>query len=659
MVLSYEYWRRRFGADPAAVGQRLSVAGRTYSILGVAREGFSGAEPGKFVDVWLPITLTDPGIFTNSAYRPFHLLGRLAPGIAPEQLAARLQPAFHRHQESRIGSGTAMPASMQKELREMKLFARPGANGISVFRRRFSQPLWILLGVSVCILLIACANTASLLLARSAARSAEMALRVSLGARRARLVRQLLTESLLISLLAGICGWLVAGASAPWLVAMVSKKADPVRLDLALDTRVLFFCAAVCAVSALFFGLLPAWQATRTAPLFALRHAGGPAGRMRAGRLFVGVQVAFAFCLVTGGAGFLFSLRNLAAVNPGFEPKGVTVLTITTASQDRDRQLAILHQMQMRAAALPQVQGAATGWMAIFSGARRVDRLTLPGKAISERAEIFYRVSPGYFATLGTPLLAGRDFTFRDNENEPVPTVVNRAFARLYFGGDHVLGREFLRDDGVRHRIVGLAADSHFSDLRGGAEPIVYFPMKPPRAFTLYVRSTLDAGSVSKMVDREAQALGAGTRVRDAIPLEAMVGSTILTEKLLAGIGGAFAFLGLVLAATGLFGLLNYSVTRRTREIGIRAALGARRLPLFGLVLKDLLGMMAGGLAAGLAGSLALMRLTRSLLFGVRPADPLVIGTAVAVFLAVAAIAGGLPARRAVRIDPLAALRQD
>ena len=161
--------------------------------------------------------------------------------------------------------------------------------------------------------------------------------------------------------------------------------------------------------------------------------------------------------------------------------------------------------------------------------------------------------------------------------------------------------------------------------------------MKPPRAFTLYVRSTLDAGSVSKMVDREAQALGAGTRVRDAIPLEALVGSTILTEKLLAGIGGAFAFLGLVLAATGLFGLLNYSVTRRTREIGIRAALGARRLPLFGLVLKDLLGMMAGGMAAGLAGSLALMRLTRSLLFGVRPADPLVIGTAVAVFLAVAA----------------------
>ncbi len=658
VVLSHDYWRRRFGADPSVLGRRFILDGRTYSILGVTREGFTGTEPGKFVDIWLPITLTDPNIFTNPAIRLFHLMGRLSPGISREQLAARLQPAFHHHQETRIELEPKMSPAMQKQLREMHLLARSGANGISAFRQTFSRPLWILLGVSVCTLLIACANVASLLLSRSTARSAEMAVRVSLGAPQTRLIRQLLTESLLISLLAGLCGWALARIAAPALLTMVSTKANPVRLDLALDTRALLFCAAICAFSALFFGLLPAWQATSTAPMLALRHVSGPAGRLRMGRLFVGVQVAFAFCLVTGGAGFLFSLRNLAAVDTGFDPRGVTVLTMSNTSQ-MDRQLAFMQQIQMRAAALPQVQGVATGWMAIFSGGRRAQRVILPGKPPSEREETFYRVSPGYFAALRTPLLSGRDFTFLDNDNEPVPTIINRALARRYFGSDSVLGKEFWRDDGVRHQIVGLTADSHFGSLRNGPEAIAYMPMKPPRAFTLYVRSTFDASSVAKMVEREAEALGSGIRVRDVTTVESLVESTILNERLLAGIGGAFAFLGLILAAIGLFGLLNYSVTRRTKEIGIRAALGAQRLTIYRLVLKDLMGMIAGGLTVGLAGSLALMRFTQSLLFGIRPADPLVIGTAMAIFIATALLAGGLPARRAARVDPIIALRYE
>ncbi|HLK63291.1 MAG TPA: ABC transporter permease [Bryobacteraceae bacterium] len=658
VVLSYEYWRRRFGSDPSVLGQRFILNGRTYSILGVAREGFSGVEPGKFVDVWLPVTLTDPDIFTNPDIRLFHLIGRLAPGFTREQTLARLQPAFHRHQENRIGSGVAMSPAMRQQLLEMPLLAHSGANGISAFRRMFAQPLWILMGVSACVLLIACANVASLLLARSTARSAETALRVSLGARRARLMRQFLTESLLISLLAGLCGWILASITGPALVRMVSTKNNPVRLDLTLDTRVLLFCVAICALSALFFGLLPAWQATSVGPMFALRHAGGQAGRLRIGRLFVGVQVAFAFCLVIGGAGFLFSLRNLAAVDTGFDPAGVTVLTMSNTPQ-RDSQLALMQQIQMHAAALPNVQGAATGWMAIFSGARRAQRVVLPGKAPSNSEETFYRVSPGYFAALRTPLLSGRDFSFRDNDDEPVPTVVNVAFARRYFGSELVLGREFRRDDGVRHQIVGLAANSHFGSLRNGPEPIAYMPMKPPRAFTLYVRSTLDTGSVAKMVEREAEALGSRLRVRDVTTLSALVGSTIRIERLLAWMGGAFAFLGLVLATVGLFGLLNYSVTRRTKEIGIRTALGAQRLPIYGLVLKDLAGTVGGGLLVGLAGAIALMRLTRSLLFGIQAIDPLVIGTALAIFAGAAIVAAGVPARRAAAIDPMVALRQE
>ena len=337
-----------------------------------------------------------------------------------------------------------------------------------------------------------------------------MALRVSLGAWRSRLMRQLLTESLLIALAAGLCGWVLSRLAGPALVAMVSTRANPVRLDLSPDPRVLLFCTALCALSALFFGLLPAWQATGASPLGSLRHAGGQAGRLRLGRLFVGVQVAFAFCLVTGGAGFLFSLRNLAAVDTGFDPEGVTVLTMSNTPQ-RDRQLARMQEIQTRVAALPNVQQVAAAWMPVFSGARRAQRVVLPGRPPSEREETFYRVSPGYFATLRTPLLKGRDFTFSDNDDEPVPTIVNRAFARRYFGTEDVLGREFRRDDGVRHQIVGLAADSHFGSLRDGPEPIAYMPMKPPRIFTLYVRSTLDPGSVAKMVDREGKRWPAGS----------------------------------------------------------------------------------------------------------------------------------------------------
>ena len=322
------------------------------------------------------------------------------------------RPACSPHsagdQELRSGRG-GLPPAVQQQMRDTKLLVHPAANGIEGFRRTFSRPLWILFAVSACILLIANANVASLLLARSTARAAEMALRVSLGAPRARLIRQLLTESLLVAVLAALCGWMLARIAAPTLIAMVSTAAHPVQLDLAPNSRVLLFCAALCALSALSFSLLPAWQSTRTQPILELRHAAGQAGRLRLGRLFVGVQVAFAFCLVTGGAGFLFSLHNLATVDTGFDERGVTVLTINSVPQI-DRQLALMQQLELRTAALPQVQSVATAWMAVFAGARRAQRIVLPGKEASEQQETFYRVSPNYFATLRTPLISGRDF---------------------------------------------------------------------------------------------------------------------------------------------------------------------------------------------------------------------------------------------------------
>ncbi len=295
--------------------------------------------------------------------------------------------------------------------------------------------------------------------------------------------------------------------------------------------------------------------------------------------MVVGVQIAFAFCLVTTGAAFVYSLMNLTSVDVGFDPAGVTVLTVANAlgPSQRSLQLQLTHDLQSRVAALPGIRGAATAWYAMFSGSGRTERVVLPGQPPSERAEVFYRVSPGYLSTLSIRLLGGRDFDVRDNDNEPVPTIVNRSFAMRYFGTESVLGREFARTDGVRHQIVGVAGDSRYDELRDGPEPIAYMPMKPPNVFTLYVRSTLDPGSVQKMVAREAAALGSGMRVRDVTTLDALVGNALVTQRLLAAVGGACACLGLLLSAIGLFGLLNHSVAARTREIGIRTALGARR----------------------------------------------------------------------------------
>ncbi len=406
VVLSHEYWSRRFGASASVLGQRFTVDGRTYTILGVAQKGYSGPEPGRFVDIWIPVTLMDPAIFGNPDVRLFHILGRLAQGVQRERAVDSLQATFQNHQRLRAGAIADKPSAIQKHFLEAKLLARSASNGVSGFRRDFSRPLWILLAVAACILLIACANVASL--ARSTARAAEMALRISLGARRTRLVRQLFTESLLIALLAGLAGWELANIAAPALVAMVSSDVNPVRLDLQTNAEVLLFCAGICGVCALLFGVLPAWQATgSSSPIDAIRHGGaGLTGRLRMGRLFVGVQIAFAFCLIAGGSGFLLSLRNLESAPTGFDPTGVTVLTMTNTTE-RNRQLTLLQQLQARTNALPQVKSAATAWMPLLSGGRRAQRVALPGKALSEQEETFYRVSPGYFATLRTPCSAG------------------------------------------------------------------------------------------------------------------------------------------------------------------------------------------------------------------------------------------------------------
>jgi predicted permease len=690
LVISHDYWQRRFHGDPSVLGQRVQVGRHAMTIVGVARQGFFGVEPGKFVDIWMPAMMFSTPAFIDIGWNWFRIVGRLSPGANRENLQARFQPLLSRHEDELVKTHPTMPPSIQKQFRELPIHVRPGATGSSNFQTSFARPLWIVLGVAVGILLIACANVASLLLARATARSVEMAMRASLGAGRSRLVRQLLTESLLLATIAGALGWIFARLSAPLLVAALSKETDPVRFVLSMDTRVLFFCVAVSTLAAVFFGLLPAWQSSGIQPMRELRGMRITPGGLRLGRFFVGIQVAFAFSLVIAGATFLFSLKNLFDVDTGFNPHHVAVIGVSTEISDLSQKPELnvyLDDLQRRVEALPGIESAAITQTVMFQGYSGRNQVILPGKAPSDREEYAMSVSPRYFSTMRIPLIAGRDFEQRDRDyqykgpaitelvngrypyfgnEDPAkgsrPVIINQALARRYFGTENPIGKTFQvpDDDKLRTReIIGVVGNSSYQSLREGPQPIMYGVVRGDNFISMYVRSPLDLGSVVHMVDREVQAMGHGTMVRDITTLDTLIGYTLLREKLLAGIGGAFAFLGLLLAAIGLFGLLNYSVTRRTKEIGIRAALGARPPSLVYLVLKDMFSMIAGGLIAGLAASLSLMTFVRSLLFGIRPVDPLVMTTAAAVFLAAAFIAGGLPASRAASIDPMIALRHE
>jgi putative ABC transport system permease protein len=478
--------------------------------------------------------------------------------------------------------------------------------------------------------------------------------------------------------LAGALGCLLARVTAPLLLTVLSTDDNPVRFVLGIDSRVLFFCIGVSTLGALFFGLFPALQGSRTQPIHALRASSGQAGKLRLGRFFLSVQVACAFCLVMVGAAFLFSLLNLFRVNPGFDPRNVAVLGIATERPDTSpdpftwseshpgeitRLRNRMFQLQTSVARQPRVQAAALAWWPIFGGGGWSQQVIIPGKGASEQEEIFYRVSPGYFAALRTPFLAGRDFEAQDSESRnPTPAIVNSAFARKYFNSLDVLGRAFsypIRNATEREQIVGVVDVAQYYDLRRRADPIVYLPLEGNAGFTLYVRSPLNLATVVRLVDREAKAAGSGMRVRDVTTLQTIVGNTLLREKLLAGIGGTFAFFGLLLAAIGLFGLLSYSVGRRTKEMGIRAALGAQRAEIIALVLRDAALLLGRGLIFGFAAALAIMTAFRSLLFGIQKADPVVIPTAIGIFLVTAMLAAGLPALRAATVDPMIALREE
>jgi predicted permease len=562
----------------------------------------------------------------------------------------------------------------QKSYIAAPLKLMPGGNGLSGLRTRYSRPLFVLLGIVALVLLIACANMANLLLAQSTARQRELAIRLSLGASRWQIARQLLLESLLLSAIGAAAGVVLAIWGSRALVQLLSTRTALVSLDLALDWRVLAFTTIVGVVTGLLFGVAPALRATGLTPALTLRdHArsvvsGGT--RINLGHGLVALQVAVSFVLVLGASLFVRTLVDLSNQEMGFRSDGVLIATVDlrrTGASDKERP-AIFERLRDAVATAPGVQAAAISVVTPISNSVWNNLITVPGYEAPERERTsnFNRVTPDYFKVMGTPLLAGRDIATSDRGGAPKVAVVNEAFARKFLSGQNPLGKTFMiglpgRSDTATYEIVGLAADAKYVSLREPAPPTMYTAWaqadtaSSSAAITLRVSGGADAFRATALdaiqtVNKEA--------VVTFKAFEEDIAAAMIQERLVASLSAFFGGLALLLAAIGLYGVMSYSVARRRNEIGIRMALGAAPQKVMGLVLSNVALVTSIGLVAGVALAFGAERFVNTLLFGLVVSDATMIVIAAVTLGAAATLAGYMPARRAARVDPMVALRE-
>jgi predicted permease len=667
-VVSYLYWQRRFGGDPAVVGRWFALdderarQSRQFQIVGVAERTFAGIEPGRPTDVWLPYAMYNPRAFGNYDFGWFRILGRLRDGVTAGQAQPVVQTTFTNVRRERAIRPDRSPEAVARYV-ATPLFLRPAVNGPSPLRREFARSLWILAGIAALVLLIAGSNVANLFLARTAAREHELSLRLSIGASRGRLIQQVLIESALVAAFACGRGLLFSSIAAPAVVAMLAPPDDPVFLDLRLDWRVLAFAAAMALLTTALFGLVPALRASGVAPLTALKTGGRAGTRVGVMRPFVAMQAGFGLIVLFVGGLLVLSFARLANVNPGFTSSNLLLVSLgTTERVDGPRQRAMVLASLAHVRDVPGVESVSSAEFGAL-GRPWTHNFRLPGTQ-QEWLEVGVSpVAPGYFETMRIPLVTGRGFLDRDMDERATAVVVNEAFAARFYGRDVAIGRildtRFGESDSEGgHEIVGVVANTRH-DLRKPAEPTVYIPLTARGSSTIAVRMAGDADAAAAKLRDAVRTANPLLRVTGVRTQNAVIGQTLLRERLLALLSGFFAAVGLVLAAVGLYGVLSYAVLQRTREIGIRVALGSRQRAVGRTIFVDAAASAAVGVAAGLAGGLYLSRFVTALLFEVRPSDFWSIALPVATLLGAACVAAILPALRAARVDPVVALRCD
>jgi predicted permease len=602
-------------------------------------------------------------------------LGRLKPGVSLAQANAQVNAMSTSILEATIPS-EYNPETV-KHFMQYRFGAFSASNGFSDLRGSYSSsmdsPLWILLTIAGFVLLIACANIANLTLARASAREREIAVRLSLGASRSRLIRQLLSESILLGLIGACCGALLAQWLSRFLVAYINSRGR-IYLDLALDWRVLGFTAAVAMLTSIIFGLAPAFRATRVAPASAVKTTGrgitGGRERFSLRRALVISQVAFSLVLVVGALLFSRSLGKLLSVDAGFRQTG-----ILEADVDYSRLNIAIPQRQRykislieRLRAIPGVEGVANASVVPISGFGWNDNIVLAGaKEHAKESPLFDRVSPGYFNTMGIPMLTGRDFDEHDTASSKKVAIVNESFLKEILDGANPVGQHFQIEEYVgrarpMYEIVGLVKDTKYYDLRDDFHPIVYVTTlqddQPDQFAALLIRSPLPLGSLTSSIKGALADISPLISI-DFTPLQRNIHDSLLRDRLMATLSGFFGGLAALLAMVGLYGVISYSVARRTNEIGIRMALGAQRPNILNMVLAEAGLLLLVGLVVGTVLALFLGKMASTLLYGLKPHDPLTITSAALGLAAVAILASYIPARRATRLDPLVALRHE
>jgi predicted permease len=654
-VISHAFWTRRLGGSPAALGEWIRIEQRPYEIVGVAQAGFTGVQPGAPTDVWLPNMMFQAESLRNPWSNWLQIWGRLHADVSRERVRQIVRTALANFAADRPDAkGPEQPAQAGA------FDVRDASTGVSQVRENFQQPL-LTLAVIVCVvLLIACSNVANLLLARGAARRREMALRASIGAGRGRLMQQVLVEASVLTAVATALGVLFARASVPIIVGMLTTNENPVYLEPSLDWRVLAFVALLGCLTTVLFGLAPAVRASSIPPGEATalgdRHHTANVG---VARPLVAAQIAFSLMILFVAGLLLRSFDRLLRVDLGFKPEGLVLLTVEARDRfDPARAREVGRQLLDRVRAMNGVESASMSNWAVFRGWSTSSLVEIPGRG---RAQSFrLAVSPQFFRTMGTPILDGRELEPHDSDGaDPVPVIVNESYARKYFAGEAVIGRRLSttsRGRPVSYEIVGLVGDVRDGSVRGATSPFLFTPMAEPDG-TIQVRTRLDPRVIADRVREELTLVHPSLRLVDVTTQSALVGNTLLRERLLATLSGFFAVLGLVLAAVGLYGVSSYAVVRRTREIGIRLTLGARPAALVRSILGGMALATGAGVIAGLMAGVYLARFVRTLLYEVEPVSAWSVGVPVLCLAMVVLAAAWSPARRAVRIDPAEALR--
>ncbi len=691
VVLDYDFWQRRFGGDPQAIGRKVTLNGSLFTIVGVARSGFTGTMVGSHPDVYLSIMMQrEISGASNMKVRNIiwlNLLARLKPGVTMQAAIPEMDLLWKQYladDPERRPIPTYALKDYEKHNRGTLL---PGSGGYSILRNQIRKPLAVLMVVVALVLLIASANVANLLLARAAARRREIAIRLAVGAGRARLIRQLVLEALLVSVAGGIAGLAFAWWGVRVLLTFLPKRFVAVDLNLSPDWQLLAFCFGISLAVGLICGIVPALQSTRPDLISELKSEGKALGRSRFDlrRGLVVIQVAISLLLVIGAGLLVRSLQNLRSLDPGFVRESVLVVSVYPERNGyKGQRLRDFYELLLeKARALRNSRSASLAGLTPLSGSRHANFFAVEGyrRRPDESPLVdLNSVGPAYFETLHIPILAGRDFRPEDNppfsplvplrNNDPLGppapvAIVNEAFARHYFPNQNPIGKHLTRaeeyDPARSFEIVGVVKDAKYFGVREAVESMVYLPIWRMGAggTTLCIRSTGRPEQLIGAIRREVANIDPGVPVLQALSMEEQFDNTISQERTVTTLCGFFGMIAVLLAAIGLYGVMAHAVTGRYREIGIRMALGAQRSTVLRLVLRDTALMIGIGAAIGLPAAFGLTRLVQSFLYGLTPQDPASIALATAGLIAVTGLAGYIPARRATKVDPMIALRYE